>query len=106
MAKVIAIWGVVAIASAIVAGIVAGAKRRDHSFWAAWSFLVPPMLLILLLMPGNKGPLSFSFPPFHDAANQRTGPVPVFVELCAFLDPELHSWHRLRRRASARGPRS
>ncbi len=55
MAKVIAIWGIVAIASAIVAGIVASVKRRDHSFWAAWSFLVPPMLLILLLMPSNKG---------------------------------------------------
>ena len=56
MAKVIAIWGVVAIASAIVAGIIASMKRRDHSFWAAWSFLVPPMLIILLLMPSNKGP--------------------------------------------------
>jgi hypothetical protein len=56
MAKVIAIWGIVAIATAIFAGIVAGIKRRDHSFWAAWSFLVPPMLLILLLMPSNKGP--------------------------------------------------
>ena len=55
MATVIAIWGVVAIASAIVAGIVASVKLRDHSFWAAWSFLVPPMLLILLLMPSNKG---------------------------------------------------
>jgi hypothetical protein len=56
MAKVIAIWGIVAIATAIFAGIVAGIKRRDHSFWAAWTFLVPPMLLILLLMPSNKGP--------------------------------------------------
>jgi hypothetical protein len=56
MSTVIAIWGIVSIASAIIAGIVAGAKRRDHSFWAAWSFLVPPMLLILLLMPSNKGP--------------------------------------------------
>jgi hypothetical protein len=56
MAKVIAIWGIVAVVSAIVAGIVAGMKRRDHSFWAAWSFLVPPMLLILLLMRSNKGP--------------------------------------------------
>ncbi len=56
MAKVIAIWGIVAVASAIAAGIVAGAKRRDYSFWAAWSFLVPPVLLILLLMPSNKGP--------------------------------------------------
>jgi hypothetical protein len=55
MAKAIAIWGAIAIASAIIAGIVAGAKRRDHSFWAAWSFLVPPMLLILLLLPAHKG---------------------------------------------------
>ena len=56
MAKFIAVWGIVAVVSAIVAGIVAGMKRRDHSFWAAWSFLVPPMLLILLLMRSNKGP--------------------------------------------------
>jgi hypothetical protein len=56
MAKVIAIWGLVAIVSAVLAGIVAGLKRRDHSFWAAWSFLFPPMLLILLLMRSNKGP--------------------------------------------------
>jgi hypothetical protein len=52
MPKIIAIWGLASIAAAIVAGI----KRRDHSFWAAWSFLVPPMLLILLFMPSNKGP--------------------------------------------------
>ena len=56
MAKVIAIWGIVAIASALLAGIIAGMKRRDHSFWAAWSFLFPPMLLILLIMPTNRGP--------------------------------------------------
>jgi len=56
MAKVIAIWGIAAILSAIVAGIVAGAKRRNSSFWAAWSFLVPPVLLIVLLMPANRGP--------------------------------------------------
>jgi hypothetical protein len=56
MAKFVAIWGVVSIASAIIAGIVASAKGRNHSFWAAWSFLVPPMLLIVLLMPSNKGP--------------------------------------------------
>ena len=56
MPKVIAIWGLVAIASAVIAGFVAGAKRRDHSFWAAWSFLFPPMLLVLVLMPRNKDP--------------------------------------------------
>jgi len=56
MAKFIAIWGVAAIACAILGGIVAGIKRRNHSFWAAWSFLFPPLLLVLLLMPSNKGP--------------------------------------------------
>ena len=56
MPKAIVIWGLVAIAAAIIAGLVAGAKRRDHSFWAAWSFLFPPMLLILLFMSSNKGP--------------------------------------------------
>jgi hypothetical protein len=56
MVKAIAIWGIVAIASAALAGVLAGIKRRDASFWAAWSFLVPPMLLVLLLVPSNKGP--------------------------------------------------
>jgi hypothetical protein len=56
MVKFIAIWGVVSIASAFLAGILAGMKRRDHSFWAAWSFLFPPMVLLLLLMPVNRGP--------------------------------------------------
>lgn len=56
MVEWIAIWGVVAIVAAILGGIIAGIKRRDHSFWAAWSFIFPPMLLILLLMPKNQGP--------------------------------------------------
>jgi len=56
MVKVIAVWGIVSILCAFVAGIVAGLKRRDHSFWAAWSFLFPPMLLLLLCMPTNRGP--------------------------------------------------
>ena len=54
--KIIAIWGVLAIAAACIAGVVAGIKRRDHSFWAAWSFLFPPMLLVLLAVPRNMGP--------------------------------------------------
>jgi hypothetical protein len=56
MVKVIAYWGVIAIISSILAAVVAGMKRRDHSFWAAWSFLFPPMLLLLLVIPSNKGP--------------------------------------------------
>jgi hypothetical protein len=56
MVKVIAYWGVIAIVSSVLAAVIAGMKRRDHSFWAAWSFLVPPMLLLLLVIPSNKGP--------------------------------------------------
>lgn len=56
MVRVIAIWGAVAIAASLMALIVAGMKRRDHSFWAAWSFMFPPMLLVLLVMPANPGP--------------------------------------------------
>jgi hypothetical protein len=55
MTNIIAIWGIIAIASALFAGIVAGIKRRDHSFWAFWGFLLPPMVLLLLLMPKNQG---------------------------------------------------
>ena len=56
MVKWIVIWGLVAIASAVAGGVVAGVKRRDHSFWASWSFIFPPMLVILMLMPKNQGP--------------------------------------------------
>lgn len=56
MVKFIVVWGVLAVVAAALAGIVAGLKRRDHSFWAAWTFLVPPMLLLLLVMPKNRGP--------------------------------------------------
>jgi hypothetical protein len=55
MVEIIAIWGVVAVACAIAAGILASVKRRDHSFWAAWTFLFPPMVLLLLFMPKNQG---------------------------------------------------
>lgn len=52
----IAIWGIVSIGSAVAAGFIAAARNRDHSWWAAWSFVLPPMLIVLLLLPTNKGP--------------------------------------------------
>jgi hypothetical protein len=55
--RYIAIWGMTAIVSAVLAGILAGLKRRDHSFWAAWSFFAPPMLLVLVCLPKNHGPI-------------------------------------------------
>jgi apolipoprotein N-acyltransferase len=67
---VIAVWGVVALVAAITAGIVAAAKNRDHSWWAAWSFVVPPMLLILVFLPRNTGPRPRR-PPMDDDDRDR-----------------------------------
>lgn len=53
--KIIALWGLVAIGAAVAAGILAAARNRDHSWWAAWCFVLPPMLVVLLLLPRNTG---------------------------------------------------
>lgn len=52
----IAIWGATAILASALAGFLAGAKNRDYSFWMAWCFLVPPLVLWLLLLPRKAGP--------------------------------------------------
>lgn len=54
--KWIAIWGMVSTVAALAAAALAGAKRRDHSAWAAWTFVFPPLVLVLLAMPSNPGP--------------------------------------------------
>ncbi len=56
MVEGVVIWGAVAISAAILAGFLAGWKNRDYSFWMAWCFLVPPLVLWLLFMPRFKGP--------------------------------------------------
>lgn len=53
--KWIAIWGVVSTLTAIVAGILASARNRDHSAWAAWCFIFPPALLLLAVLPRFQG---------------------------------------------------
>lgn len=53
---VIALWGILALGSAIAGGILAAARNRDHSWWAAWCFVFPPMLVLLILLPRNTGP--------------------------------------------------
>lgn len=52
----ITIIGGTMIISAIVGGVLAGIKNRDLSTWLAWTFLIPPTLIILLLLPRIKGP--------------------------------------------------
>jgi hypothetical protein len=54
--KAIVFWAVAGVVSAVVAGILAEAKRRNVSYWAAWSFLVPVIpLVILAFVPKNTG---------------------------------------------------
>jgi hypothetical protein len=52
----IVIWGLTAIGSAVIAGVLAGIKNRDYSFWIAWCFVLPPLVLFLLLLPRYEGP--------------------------------------------------
>lgn len=52
----IAIWGMTAAAASLLAAVLAGYKNRDYSYWTAWCFIFPPLVLWLLLLPKNKGP--------------------------------------------------
>lgn len=54
--KTIAVWGLVAIACCLLAWPLAHWKNRNASTWAAWSFLFPPTILLLLVLPQRKGP--------------------------------------------------
>ena len=53
--RAIVIWGGVALVSAVLAGILAGVKNRDYSWWMAWCFVLPPLLFILMLLPRYEG---------------------------------------------------
>lgn len=54
--KWIAVWGLISVASAVLGGIIASYKRRDHSAWAAWCFVFPPLVIAVALLPTNQGP--------------------------------------------------
>ncbi|MCH9764812.1 MAG: hypothetical protein K0U34_02300 [Alphaproteobacteria bacterium] len=57
VAQSIIIWGGLALVSAIAAGLLAGWKNRDYSFWMAWGFIIPVLPpLLLLIMPRHQGP--------------------------------------------------
>ncbi len=64
----IVVWGITAFASSILAAFIATWKNRDYSSWAAWCFLVPPLLIALLLSPKNPGP-----PPRRPTLDQLDG---------------------------------
>jgi hypothetical protein len=45
----------VMVLSGILGGVLAGLKNRDYSFWIAWTFILPPSLIVLALLPTIKG---------------------------------------------------
>lgn len=49
-------WGTIAISAAVLAGIMAGVKNRDYSFWMGWSFVIPPFVFFLFFLPRLTGP--------------------------------------------------
>lgn len=53
--KWIALWGLVSIGAAVLAAVLAGTKNRDHSSWAAWCFILPPLVIVLALLPAYTG---------------------------------------------------
>ena len=52
----VVVWSSVAIAASLIAGLLAGVKRRDISAWMAWGFVLPPSVLLFVLLPRNTGP--------------------------------------------------
>ncbi len=56
MPKLILIYGIVCLASAFLAILVAKFKKRSADHWGFSSFIFPPALLILLLLSKNTAP--------------------------------------------------
>lgn len=54
--EMIVIWAAVAFLAAGFAAFLCSQKNRDHSSWMAWSFVLPPAVLVLLLLPKRTGP--------------------------------------------------
>jgi hypothetical protein len=70
----IVLWGLIAITASIFAGLLAGVKNRDYSYWVAWSFLVPPLVLWLLFLPRYKGQRPRQ-PRLDDIDRRENGPL-------------------------------
>ena len=54
MPKLIVIYGIVSLVSAVLAMLVAKFKGRSADRWGFSSFLLPPALLVLLLLQQNN----------------------------------------------------
>ena len=81
--KIIVLWGIASIGAAAAAAVIAGMRNRDHSAWAAWCFIFPPLLLVLLLLPRGKGQRPRR-PSWMDAATYATMPETLTVHELRF----------------------
>jgi len=70
----IVIWGVTAVTASLLAAILAGLKNRDYSYWTAWCFVAPPLVLWLLFLPKYKGPRPRQ-PRLDDLDRRENGPL-------------------------------
>lgn len=52
----IVVWGLTALATSALAGVLASMKNRDYSFWMGWTFIFPPLVLFLAILPTYEGP--------------------------------------------------
>lgn len=52
----IVVWGSTAVIAGIIGFFLASVKNRDPSAWAAWCFVLPPLVLVMLLLSKNTGP--------------------------------------------------
>ncbi|MEL6873347.1 MAG: hypothetical protein AAFO62_11270 [Pseudomonadota bacterium] len=55
MVGFIAIYGLAALVLAGLAGFLASAKNRNISAWIAWTVILPPAILVLVLLPTHPG---------------------------------------------------
>lgn len=69
----IVIWGISAFAAAALAAVFAGQKNRDYSWWMAWCFICPPLVIWLMLLPVHKGPRPRQ--PRLDDLDRENGPI-------------------------------
>ena len=51
----IVIWGLSSLAASLLAALISYPKNRDHSYWMAWCFVVPPLVILLLILPKKQG---------------------------------------------------
>lgn len=69
----IVIWGSAAVAAAALAAVFACMKNRDYSYWVAWCFVFPPLVIWLMLMPTLKGQRPRQ-PSLDDIDRRENGP--------------------------------